>query len=72
MGLILKHQKSHFSMRSGVSELANTCYGARNGARKQCGVSNLVKCCEQTKHYGLEQRDFGTLKIILSHQLEIE
>ena len=72
MGLILKHQKSLFSMRSGVSERANTCYGARNGAREQCGVSDLVEWCEQTKRYGLEQPDFGALKIILSHKLEIE
>ena len=50
-----------------VSKRANTCYGARNGAREQCGVSNLVECCEQR-----EQPDFRTLKIILSHELEIE
>ena len=55
-----------------VSERTNTCCGARNGARERCGVSDLVDWCEQTKHYGLEQPDFGALKIILSHKHEFE
>ena len=59
-------------MCSRVSERENTCYGARIGACEQSGVGDLVEWCKQTKHYGLEQPDFGALKIILSHKLEFE